>query len=77
MLSSLVAHTIGYGMSTIARHTVYAAITHLTVHALLYLAGYIVFAWYGKRRRLQYCLCSDTSGRLYSARLAWPGGTVL
>ena len=36
-----------------------------------------MFAWYGKRRRLQYCLYSDTLGRLHSARLAWPGGTVL
>ena len=36
-----------------------------------------MFAWYGKRRRLQYCLCSDASERLYSARLACPGGTVL
>jgi len=28
----------------IARHTVYAAIAHLTVHDLLYLAGCTVFA---------------------------------
>ena len=36
-----------------------------------------VFAWYGRRRHLQYCLYSDTPGRLHSARLAWAGGTVL
>ena len=36
-----------------------------------------MFAWYDKRRCLQYCLYSDTPGRLHSARLAWPGGTVL
>ena len=36
-----------------------------------------MFAWYDKHRRLQYCLCSDASGRLYRARLAWPDGTVL
>ena len=42
-----------------------------------HLAGSTVFAWYGKRRRLQYCLCSDTSRSLYIARLAWPGGTIL
>jgi len=43
----------------------------------MYVARSTVFAWYGKRRRLQYCLCSDMPGRLHSARLAWPGGTVL
>ena len=36
-----------------------------------------MFAWYGKRRRLQYCLRSDTPGRSHGARLAWLGGTVL
>jgi len=76
-LPSLVAHAIGYGMAAVARHTVYAAIAHLTVHALLYLAGYTVFTWYGKRWRPQYYLCSDASGRLYSVRLTWPDGTVL
>ena len=50
---------------------------HLTVHDLLYLAGYTVFSWDGKRRRPQYCLCSDVSGRLYSVRLTWPDDTVL
>jgi hypothetical protein len=34
-------------------------------------------AGYDKRRRLQHCLGSDTSGRLYSAYLAWPGDTAL
>ena len=43
-LLSLVAYAIGYGMAAVARHTIYAAITHLTVHALLYLAGCTVFA---------------------------------
>ena len=36
-----------------------------------------MFACDGKRRRPQYCLCSDVSGRLYSVRLTWPDGTVL
>ena len=76
-LSSLVAHVIGYGMAAVARHTVYAAIAHLTVHALLYLAGCTVFAWYNKRRCPQYCSCSDASDRLYSVRLTCPDGTVL
>ena len=67
------------------------AIAHLTVHDLLYLtgntmfahltvhdlAGCTVFARDGKRWRPQYCLCSDASGRLYSVRLTWSGGTVL
>ena len=44
---------------------------------LLYLAGCTVFAWDGKRRRPQYCLCSTTSSRLYSVCLTWPNGTVL
>ena len=64
---------------------------HLTVHNLLYLTGCTMFAHIvvhdlvgctvfvrdGKRRSPQYCLCSDVSGRLYSVRLTWPGGTVL
>ena len=62
------SHTIGYGMTIGAHNTVYVQI---------HLAGSTMFAWYGKRRRLQYCLRSDASGRLYSARLTWPGGTVL
>ena len=36
-----------------------------------------MFAWYGQRWHLQYCLCSDVPGRLHSAHLAWPGGTIL
>ena len=68
VLPSLVAHAIRYGMTASAHNTVYAQ-THM--------ADSTVFAWYGKRRRLQYCLYSDTLGRLHSARLAWPGGTVL
>jgi len=36
-----------------------------------------VFAWYDKRRRPQYCLCSDAYGRLYRVRLSCPDGTVL
>ena len=70
-LPSLVAHAIGYGMAAVARHTVYATIAHLTVHALLYQAGYTVFTWYGKQRHPQYYLCSNASGRLYSVRLVW------
>ena len=68
VLPSLVAHAVGYG-------TVIGA--HNTVLCQTHVAGSTVFAWYGKRQRLQYCLCSDKSGRLHSARLAWPGGTVL
>ena len=68
VLLSLVAHAVGY-------ETVIGA--HNTVYVQTHLVGSIVFAWYGKRRRLQYCLCSEASGRLYSARLAWPGGTIL
>jgi len=67
-LPSLVAHVIGYGMAVVAGHTVYVAIVYLTVHALLYLAGCTVFAWYDKRRRPQYYLCSYASGRLYRVR---------
>ena len=68
MLPSLVAHAVGYETVIDAHNNVYVQ-THL--------AGSTLFAWYGKRRRLQYCLCSETLGRLHSARLAWPGGTVL
>ena len=64
-------------MAAVACHTIYAAITHLTVHALLYLAGCTVFAWYGKRRCPQYYLCSYASGRLYRVRQTCPDGTVL
>ena len=68
VLPSLVTHAIGYGMATSAHNTVYAQTC---------LAGSTVFAWYGKRRRLQYYFCSDTPGRLHSAHLAWSSGTVL
>ena len=68
VLPSLVVHAIGYGM---------AASAHNTVYVQMHLAGSTVFAWYGKCRRLQYCLGSDTPGRLHSAYLAWPGGIVL
>ena len=50
---------------------------HNIVYALTRLAGYTVFAWYGKRRHSQYCLCSNAFGRLYSVRLTWPDVTVL
>ena len=68
VLPSLVTYDVGY-------ETVIGA--HNTVYAQTHLAGSTVFSWYGKRRRLQYCLFSDASRRLYSARLASPGGTVL
>ena len=68
VLSSLVAHAVGYEMVVGGHNTVYVQ-THL--------AGSTVFTWYGKCRRLQYYLCSNVSGRSYSARLAWPGGIVL
>ena len=68
VLPSLVAHAVGYETVIDAHNIVYVQ-THM--------AGSTVFTWYGKRRRLQYCLCSEASGRFYSARLAWPGGTVL
>ena len=61
VLPSLVAHAIGYGMAASADNTVYAQTR---------LAGSTMFAWYGKRRRPQYCLWSDASGRLYSVRLS-------
>ena len=50
---------------------------HNTVYIQMHVAGSTVFTWYGKRRRLQYYLCSDMPGRLHSAHLAWPGGIVL
>ena len=68
VLPSLVAHTIGYGMVVGAHNTAYVQ-THL--------AGSTMFVWYGKRRRLQYCLYSDASDRLYRVRLTCPDGTVL
>ena len=46
VLPSLVAHAIEYDTITGA---------HNTVHAQMCLAGFTVFAWYGKCRRLQYC----------------------
>ena len=61
VLRSLVAHAIGYEM---------VASAHNTVYAHMRLAGSTVFVWYGKRRRPQYCLWSDASGRLYSVRLS-------
>ena len=61
VLPNLVAHAVGYEMVVGAHNIVYVQ---------MHLAGSTMFAWHGKRRRLQYCLCSDTSGRLYSARLA-------
>ena len=46
MLHSLVAHAIGY-------ETIVGA--HNTVHTQTHWAGFTVFVWYGKCRRLQYC----------------------
>ena len=67
-LPSLVAHAVGYEDDR--RRPQYCLCqTHV--------AGSTVFAWYGKGRHLQYCLYSDTPGRLHSARLAWPSGTIL
>ena len=68
MLPSLVTHAV-------RSKTVVGA--HNTVYVQMHVAGSTVLAWYGKRRRLQYFLCSDTPGRLHSAHLAWPGGTIL
>ena len=68
VLPSLVAHVVGY-------ETVIGA--HNTVYVQMQVAGSTVFAWYGKCQRLQYYLGSDTPGRMHSAHLAWPGGTVL
>jgi len=68
VLPSLVAYAVGY-------ETVIG--THNIVYVQTHLAGSTVFAWYGKRRRLQCCLYSDTLGRLHSARLTWLVGTVL
>ena len=68
VLPNLVTHVVGY-------ETVVNA--HNTIYVQMHVVGSTMFAWYGKRRRLQYCLCSDTPGRLHSAHLAWPSGTVL
>ena len=68
MLPSLVVHAVGYEVVVGAHNTVYVQ---------MHVACSTVFVWYDKRRRLQCCLCSDTPGRLHSAHLAWPGGTVL
>ena len=68
VLPSLVAHVVGY-------ETVIDA--HNIVYVQMHVAGSTVFTWYGKCQRLQYCLGSDTPGRLHNAFLAWPGGTVL
>ena len=68
VLPSLIAHAVGY-------ETVIGA--HNIVYIQMHMTGSTVFAWYGKCRRLQYCLGSDTPGRLHSAYLAWTGGTVL
>ena len=68
MLPSLVAHATGYETNVGA---------HNTVDVQMHVAGSTVFAWYGKHRRLQYCLCSNMPGRLHSAHLAWPSGIVL
>ena len=68
VLPSLVAHAVGY-------ETIVGA--HNTVYVQMHVVGSTVFAWYGKRRRLQYCSCSDTPGRLHSTCLKWPGGTIL
>jgi len=46
VLPSLVAPAIGYEM---------IVDVHNTVHAQTRLAGFTVFAWYGKCRCLQYC----------------------
>ena len=68
VLPSLVAHAVGY-------ETVVNA--HNIVYVQMHVAGSTVFAWYGKCRRLQYYLGFDTPGRLHSAYLVWPGGTIL
>ena len=68
VLPSLVAHAVGY-------ETVVGA--HNTVYVQMHVAGSTMFTWYGKCRRLQYCLGSDMPRRLHSVYLAWPGGTVL
>ena len=71
--------------SGMARHC------HLTVHEMLYLIGCTVFAHLtdhdlvgctmfardGKRRRPQYCLCSDASSWFYRVCLTCPDDTVL
>ena len=59
MLPSLVVHAVKYD-------TVIGA--HNTIYVQMHVAGSTMFAWYGKRRRLQYYLCSDTPERLHRAR---------
>ena len=68
VLPSLVVHAVGY-------ETVVG--THNIVYVQMQVVVSTVFIRYGKCRRLQYCLHSDTPGRLHSAYLAWYGGTVL
>ena len=55
VLPSLVAHAVGY-------ETVIGA--HNTVHVQMHMVGSTMIAWYGKCRRLQYCLGSDTPGKV-------------
>ena len=82
---------MGATQSCCPRRRVRHTIAHLTVHDLLYLASYTVFAhltvhdmagctmfaWDDKQRHPQYCLYSAASGRLYSVRLTWPNGIIL
>ena len=55
VLPSLVANAIGY-------ETVIAV--HNIVYVQMHVVGYIVFVRCGKCRRLQYCLGSDTPGKV-------------
>ena len=50
---------------------------HNTIYVQTHLAGSTMFALYGKRQHLLYCLCSGASGRLYRVRPTCPDGTVL
>ena len=68
MLPSRVAHAVGY-------ETVIGA--HNIVYVQMHVAVSTVFAWYGKCRRLQYYLGSDTPGRLHSAYMTWSVSTIL
>jgi len=80
VLPSLVAHVVGYGTQspTLLFMTCCTWQATQCSPTLLFMTWQAaVFAWDGKRRRPQYCLCSDASGRLYSVRLTWPDGTVL
>ena len=52
VLPSLVAHAVGYEMIVDAHNTIYVQ-THL--------AGSTMFAWYGKHRRLQYCMANASA----------------